>query len=156
MPLYQGLARLTARLFGRRGTPSPAEAWLARRDKATPDEVIRQHFAAMTAHDLDWLLATMSPERSRLYNDIRTIDKRRLSIAEAGVLSIAPAGADLSLPVYAHRYRSHQVVRVEFELRLTDLNERRDPTLTEGRNWAYFVMVCEGRGKPWLIADWGR
>lgn len=110
----------------------------------------------MTAHDLDWLLATMSPERARLYNDIRTVDKRRLSIAEAGVVSITPTDDGVPLPAFAQRYRSHQVLKVEYELHLTDANERRDPTIKEGRSWAYFVLVCESRGKPWLIADWGR
>ncbi len=156
MPLHEGLAKLTARLFGRREAPSPAKAWLARREKATPEEVIRQHFAAMTAHDLDWLLATMSPERARLYDDIRTVDKRRLSIAEAGVISITPAEESVPMSAFVQRYRSNMVVKVEYELHLTEAHERRDPTIQEGRNWAYFVLVCESRGKPWLIADWGR
>ncbi len=156
MPGDKGLARLRTLFFGRRGTPSPADAWLARRAKATPAEVIREHFAAMVAHDLDWILATLAPERARLYNEHRTIDKRRLTIATATVASAEPATATIPLPGFAHRYRSTLVLRVEFDLELVDQEKRRDPTVHQGRDWSYYILVTEGRGKSWLIADWGK
>lgn len=156
MPGNKGLARLRTLFFGRRGTPSPAEVWLARREKATPVDVIREHFAAMVAHDLDWILATLAPERARLYNEPRTIDKRRQTIAAASVVSSEPALAPIPLPGFAHRYRSSLVLRVEYDLELVDQEKRRDPTVRTGRDWSYYILVTEGRGKPWLIADWGR
>jgi len=156
VPGDKGLAKLRALFFGRRGTPSPAEAWLARREKATPQEVIREHFAAMEAHDLDWILATLAPERARLYNEPRTIDKRRQSIAKATVVATEPATEPIALPVFAHRYRSNLIVRVEYDLELVDRERLRDPTVRQGRDWSYYALVTEGRGKPWLIADWGR
>jgi hypothetical protein len=144
------------RLFGGRGTPSPAEAWRRRRNQATPEEVIRQYFAAMAAHDLEWLLATMAPERARLYSDVRTTDKQRLSVAAAEVLAVEPVSVDLPLPAFVRQYRLSQIFKVEFELQLVPPEQRRDPTLREGRQWSYFVLVSAGPGKPWLIADWGR
>lgn len=156
MPEHEGLGSLLRKLFRPRGTPSPAESWIARRNGMPPEEVIREHFAAMAVHDLDWILATLCPERARLYNDPRTVDRQRQTVTEAKVLSIEPAREDVPLPAYTHRYRSALAFRVEYELKLVPTEQRRDPTLREGKDWAYYVLVTESRGKPWLIADWGR
>jgi hypothetical protein len=110
----------------------------------------------MAAHDLDWLLATMAPERARLYNDPRTLDKQRKTVTGARIQVIAPAESAVPLPSFASRYQRNLVFRVEFELDLVPPEQRRDPTLREGRDWSYYILVSEGPGKPWLIADWGR
>lgn len=151
----QGLAGIWQRLFKRRGTPSPAEVWLEQRRTAAPEEVVAAHFAAIGAHDLDWILATMTPERAKLYQDVRVADKRRLTVREAQVLGTEVATGAIPVPMLAQRYRTILVLRVEFELRLVTQDERRDATLHEGRQWSYYILVTEGRGKPWLIADWG-
>lgn len=143
------------KLFGRRGAPSPAETWLRQRREAGPEEVIRQHFEAMAAHDLEWLVATMAPERARLYQDARTLDKRRLTVNAAQVLAVTPVEGGVPLPAFAARYKESALLRVEYELDLVTQEERRDPTLREGRQWAYYILVRESRGEPWLIADWG-
>ncbi len=127
---------------------------MARRTEASPDEVIGEHFAATQAHDLEWLLATMAPERARLYS-ARTVDRRRLSVREVNLLSVEEAPGAVELPGFSSRYPEQLVLRVEYELHLRSEQERRDPTLKEGRQWAYFVLVREGPGRPWLIADWG-
>jgi len=155
VPGNEVITGLWRKLFGRRGTSSPAEAWLSQRRQASPEEVIRQHFAAVAAHDLEWMLATMAPERARLYADGRTLDKRRLTVLGARVLTVEPAVDDVPLPSFSGRYRESLVLRVEFELELAPPEQRRDPTLREGLNWSFYVLVREGQGKPWLIADWG-
>lgn len=156
MPGDQGLIALLGRFFRRRGPKTPAESWLARREKAGPEEVIQEHFAAINAHDLEWILATLAPERVRLYSKPGTVDQRRQTISEAKVLGIAPADVSLELPAFAQRYRTVRVYKVDYDLKLVELEERRDPSLQEGSQWTYFVLVNESGGKPWLIADWGR
>lgn len=156
MSFHQRITRFWNRLLGRREAPSPAAEWLAVRDRALPTEVLETHFHAWKTHDLDLLLATLSPERARLYGDVRTVDKRRLTVADVQLVSVKEATAAMPLPAFAHRYRSHLVLRVEYDLTLVDRERRRDPTLKEGRDWAYYILVTESRGKPWLIADWGR
>lgn len=143
-------------LFGRREAPSPAGTWMAARSRATPEQVIRTYFEAGCAHDLDWIVATLTPERARLYQEARTVDKRRLSVRAARVLRVEAVDPAVLLPPAASRYRSRMIFRVEYELELVEPEQRRDPTLKEGADWAYFVLVTEGRGHPWLIADWGR
>ncbi|MFZ5815614.1 MAG: DUF4829 domain-containing protein [Bacillota bacterium] len=140
-------------LLGRRRKRGPAAEWMARRAEAAPGTVIREHFAAMVAHDLDWILATLTPERGRLYTGPTTIDKRRLSVRDARVLEVerAPEAPD---PVAG--YAEQLLFRVEFELELVPGEELRDPSLKAGRQWAYYLLVREKPGKPWLIADWGR
>jgi len=155
VPRNEVIGGLWRRLFGRRGTSSPAETWLSQRRQASPEEVIRQHFEAMAAHDLDWMLATMAPERARLYGDARTTDKRRLTVQAARVLAMEPALERIPLPAFSARYRETMVLRVEFEMELAPQEQRRDPTLREGRQWSFYALVREGQGKPWLIADWG-
>lgn len=140
------------RLFGRR-PDTPAAEWLARRATADPESVIREHFAALVAHDLDWILATLSPERARLYQLPTTLDKRRQTVQDARVLSVAVATDHVVLPSH---YPDQAVFRVDFELDLVESEERRDPTLQAGQQWGYFVLVREGPKKPWMIADWGR
>jgi len=156
VPGYEVATGFWRKLFGRRGPQSPAEAWLRQRRDASPEEVIRQHFAAMAAHDLDWLLATMAPERARLYNDPRTLDKRRLTVTGARVLAVEAVAKPVPLPSFADRYSANMVLRVEYELDLVEPEQRRDPSLREGRDWSYFILVSSGPGKPWAIADWGR
>ena len=114
------------------------------------------HFAAMQAHDLEAILATLAPERARLYRDHRTLDKRRLTIASAEVLAMEPAGEAVPYPAFAERYVQRTALKVEFALHLVDSEQRRDPTLGEGRQWSYYALVQEGADGPWLIADWGR
>jgi uncharacterized protein YchJ len=155
MPGHEVVTGFFRRLFGRRPN-TPAEAWLARRAGAPPEEVIRQHFAAIEAHDLDWILATLAPERARLYADTKTLDKRRQTVLKATVLAIEPTDEPVPLSAFAERYAMRQVYRVEFDLSLVEPEKRRDPTLQEGKQWAYFLLVSEGKGRPWLIADWGR
>ncbi len=142
-----------ARLFGGRRSDTPAAQWIARRPKATPEEVIQQHFEAMVAHDLEWILATLTPERARLYGGPTTMDKRRQSVRVARVLGVEPVQerAD-SVPGYAEQ----QLWRVDYDLDLVSAEDRRDPSLSEGRQWAYYLLVRHGPRKPWLIADWGR
>ncbi|HWI51662.1 MAG TPA: hypothetical protein VNT01_05930 [Symbiobacteriaceae bacterium] len=156
MPGNEVAAGFWRKLFGRRGDLTPAEAWLRQRRDASPEAVIRQHFAAMAAHDLDWLLATMAPERARLYNDPRTLDKRRQTVMDARVLSVDQVDRPVPFPSFAGRYQSRLAVKVEFELDLVEPEQRRDPTLREGRGWSYYILVSEGTGKPWLVADWGQ
>lgn len=157
MSIHQTLTHLRNRLLGRREPPSPAGTWLAERERAQPEQVLEQHFAAWVAHDLDWILATLAPERARLYTQTRTADKKRITVADARLISAQEVvNSEFSLPVFAHRYRSHLVLKVEYELRLVEPERRRDPTLKDGRDWAYYVLVTEGRGRPWMIADWGR
>ncbi|HLN64126.1 MAG TPA: DUF4829 domain-containing protein [Symbiobacteriaceae bacterium] len=156
MPRNQ-VAGFWHKLFGRRGTlPTPAETWLRQRREASPEEVLRQHFAAMEAHDADWLMATMTPERARLYGDARTLDKRRLTVSRARLLAVAESREAFTLPAMVAKYRSFQLFEVEFELDLVEPEQRRDPTLLEGRQRSYFILVQEGPGHPWLIADWGK
>ncbi|MFB5083373.1 DUF4829 domain-containing protein [Symbiobacterium thermophilum] len=145
---------LLGRLFGRRQPESPAAAWLRRRAQAEPAEVVVEHFRAIEAHDLEWILATLTPERARLYNSPSTFDRRRLSVKAARVTRVAPApdAPVARVPGYAEQ----QVFRVEYELELAPGEARRDPTLAEGPQWAYFLLVRERAGEPWLIADWGR
>lgn len=144
------------KLFGRRGAPeSPAEAWLRQRSEASPEEVLRQHFLAMQAHDQDWLTATMASERARLYNDVRTLDRRRLTVGQAKLLAVDPAPGAVPLPSFAGHYSQADVYKVTFELELVPPEQRRDPSLREGRQWAYYVLVRERQGGPWMIADWG-
>lgn len=152
MPGNEGLAGRLARLLRRWGAPSPAAT---RKGAATPEEAVQAHFAAVEAHDLESLLATLAPERARLYNDPRTLDKRRLTVVEARILGIVTAGEEVPLPAFAHRYGENVLLKVEYELRLVEQEARRDPTLREGRQWSYFALVREVPGKPWLIADWG-
>jgi len=142
-----------ARLFGGKRNDTPAAQWIARRPKATPDELIHQHFAAMVAHDLEWILATLTPERARLYGGPTTMDKRRQSIRTARVLKVEPA-AEKGDPVPG--YAEQQLWRVEYELDLVPAEDRRDPSLSEGSQWAYYLLVRQGPRQPWLIADWGR
>jgi hypothetical protein len=118
--------------------------------------VLRQHFEAIMAHDPDWLMVTMTPERARLYSDARTLDKRRLTVAAARFLALAPSSDSLPLPAFAEKYRELQVLKVEFELELVPPEQRRDPTLRDGRQWSYYILAREGPGHPWLIADWGK
>lgn len=117
---------------------------------------MRQHYEATAAHDPDWLMATMAPERARLYDDARTVDKRRLTVAGVRVLTVEPVTQAVPAPAFAARYQSTLVLRAEFELDLVPPEQRRDPSLAEGRGWSYFILVSEGPGKPWLIADWGK
>ncbi len=145
---------LLGRIFGRRQPESPAAAWLRRRAKAEPAEVVEEHFRAMVAHDLEWILATLTPQRARLYNSPATLDRRRLSVKAARVTGVTPA-ADAPV-ARVPGYEEQQVLRVEYVLELVPGEARRDPTLVEGPQWAYFVLVRERAGKPWLIADWGR
>lgn len=154
MPGQQGLKGFFGRLFGR-GTPSPAEQ-PAQRGEVDPEAAIRQHFVAIQAHDLDGILDTLAPERARLYNNPRTLDKRRLTVMEVHILHLEPADDSVPLPSFAQRYPAIQVWRVTYELKLVEPEKRRDPTLQDGEQWAYFILVSEGNGRPWLIADWGR
>lgn len=139
-------------LRGRWRDDSPAGNWLARRVKAEPETVIQEHFAAINAHDLEWILATLSPERGRLYSSPTTMDKKRLSVKEAQVLTVEPA-ADAPV-VRVPGYGEQRAWRVEYVLELA--SELRDPTLVDGRQWSYYLLVRERVGKPWMIADWGR
>lgn len=136
---------LLDRLFGRRPD---------RRAQAEPEDVVREHFAAMSAHDVDRILATLTPGRRRLYSSPATLDKKRLTVRAARVLAVSPAPDAPVEP--APGYPEQRVLRVEYELELVPPEDRRDPSLTEGRQWAYFLLVREGPGRPWLIADWGR
>lgn len=145
---------LLGRIFGRRQPESPAAAWLRRRAQAEPAEVVEEHFRAIEAHDLEWILATLTPQRARLYSGPTTLDRRRLSVKAARVTGVTPAPDAPAVRVPG--YGEQQVLRVEYELALVPGEERRDPSLVEGPQWAYFVLVREGAGKPWLIADWGR
>lgn len=143
-----------ARLFGRRREDSPAANWMARRATADPETVVREKFAAMAAHDMNWILATLTPERGRLYNGPTTLDKRRLTVRSVEVLSVQPVG---DAPVdRVPGYPEQQALRVEFSMELVPEEERRDPTLSEGAQWVYYLLVREKPGKPWMIADWGR
>lgn len=142
------------RLFGRRRDLSPAAQWLDRRTQADPESVIREHFAAIGAHDLEWILATLTPERGRLYTGPTSLDKKRLTVRSAQVLAVELApGAAVDRAV---GYDEQQVWRVEFQMELVPPDERRDPSLQEGRHWSYYLLVRENPNKPWLIADWGR
>ncbi len=156
MPLHQGLINLRAKLFGGREPPSPAQNWIAQRHKASPEEVVRTHFIAMGQHDLDWILATLTPQRARLYSGSLGVDKRRKSIVSVKVLTIEPASEEVPLPSSVERCRSVVVFKVRFEMTLVPEEERRDPSLRDGEGWAYYIVATESRGKPWLIADWGR
>lgn len=139
-------------LLGRRRDDSPAANWIARRANADPESVIREHFEAMAAHDLNWILATVTPERGRLYTGPTTVDKRRLSVKAARVVGLRP---DAEAPVEpVPGYAEQAAFRVEYELELA--SETRDPSLVEGRQWAYYLLVRSRPGKPWMIADWGR
>jgi len=127
---------------------------MRRRTQAEPADVIHEHFSAMVAHDLEWILATLTPERARLYSGPAALDRRRLSVRAARVTRVSPAP---DAPVArVPGYGEQQALRVEYELELVPPEERRDPSLVEGPQWAYFLVVREGPGKPWLIADWGR
>ncbi|MBP2020072.1 hypothetical protein J2Z79_003526 [Symbiobacterium terraclitae] len=146
--------RFLGRLFGRRQDDSPAARWMRRRTQAEPAEVVHEYFSAVVAHDLEWILATLTPERARLYSGPTTMDRRRLSVRAARVTGVSPAP---DAPVArVPGYGEQLALRVEYELELVPPEERRDPSLVEGPQWAYFLLVREGPGKPWLIADWGR
>jgi hypothetical protein len=156
--IYEGLAGFWHRLT-RRAAPSPAEAWLKQRVGATLEQVIAQHVAAINAHDLDWILTTLAPERARLYNDHRTVDRRRLSIREMRLVDIDsndPGDSVVPISPFAARYANRRILKVTYTLTLKSTEERRDPSLHEGEQWAYFILVNEGPRKPWLIVDWGR
>lgn len=155
MPGNQGLAGIVQRLLRGRA-PSPAEEWRKRWRKAPPEELIRTHFAALVAHDLEWIVATLAPERARLWNDPRTLDKRRQTVERAEVTRLEPASVSVPLPPFAPRYAEWAVWRVEFEMTLVPANQRRDPTLKEGPQWAYYVLVRPHPNQGWLVADWGR
>lgn len=127
---------------------------MARRAKADPETLIREHFAAIAAHDLDWLLATMTPERGRLYSGPTTLDRRRLTVRTVRLGEIRLADGAPVEPAVG--YPEQQVLRVSYELELVPSEERRDPTLSDGPQWGYYLLVRERAGKPWLIADWGR
>lgn len=142
------------RLFGRRREETPAASWISRRAKADPETVIREHFAAMIAHDLDWILATLTPERGRLYGGPTTLDKKRLTVRDVRVFAVEPAAGAPVEPVPG--YEEQQAFRVEYEMDLVEAEQRRDPSLREGRQWAYYLLVRKMPGKPWLVADWGR
>jgi hypothetical protein len=118
--------------------------------------VLRTHFAALVAHDLDWILATLAPERARLWNDPRTLDKRRMTVERAEVTALEPASVRVPLPPFAPRYADVSVWRVEFTLALVPSEQRRDPTLKDGPQWAYYILVRSHPNQGWLIADWGR
>lgn len=136
---------------------APAEPRREPRGAPTPEAAVRAHFAAIQAHDLAAILATLSPERGRLYEDHRTLDRRRLTIARVELLSVEPAGEAVPLPVFASRYTERLILKVEYEQELVEREERRDPTAGEGRQWAFFVLVRdEEAGDGWMIADWGR
>jgi hypothetical protein len=150
------IANLLAKLFGSREPPSPAQTWIAQRHLASPEEVVHAHFTAMGQHDLNWILATLTPERARLYGGSLSVDKRRQSIVSVKILSIEPAKEKVPLPSEIRQYRSLEVYRVRFEMTLVPQEQRRDPSLREGEDWAYYIVVTESRGKPWLIADWGK
>jgi len=126
------------------------------RGAATPEEAIRQYFAAVVAHDLESILATLCPQRARLYSDPRTMDKQRKSVAGVELLAAELVDDPVPLPSFAAQYPHHVTMRVEYDMQLVPPEARRDPTLREGRQWAYFILVSEGPGKPWLIADWGQ
>jgi hypothetical protein len=155
VPGHQGLTGLVQRLLRGRA-PSPAEEWRGRWRKAPPEELIRTHFAALVAHDLEWILATLAPERARLWNDPRTLDKRRATVEAAVVTKVEPISVQVPLPPFAVRYGEWTVWRVEFELTLVAPEQRRDPTLKEGPQWAYYILVRSHPTQGWLIADWGR
>lgn len=151
------MRNLIARLFGRRGAShAPAGPGRDVSGLETPEATVVTLFAAMQAHDLHAILRTLAPERARLYQDPRTLDKRRLTIARAEVISAEPAAEPVPFPSFAERYAERIALKVEFELNLVDSEQRRDPTLGEGRQWSYYALVQEGAGGPWLIADWGR
>lgn len=101
-------------------------------------------------------MATLAPERARLWNDPRTLDKRRQTVEQAEITRLEPASSKLPLPPFAHRYADVAVWRVEFTLTLVSAEQRRDPTLKEGPQWAYYVLVRPHPNQGWLIADWGR
>ncbi|HLN62575.1 MAG TPA: DUF4829 domain-containing protein [Symbiobacteriaceae bacterium] len=133
------------RIFGRREDPSPA----------SPEAVVREHFEAMVAHDIHRILATLAPERARLYDSPRSMDKRRLTLMDATVHAVTPTEEQVPMPAFTQRYGNCLALKVDYEIRLVPPEQRRDPTLREGRQWAYYILVSEKPGKPWLIADWG-
>jgi hypothetical protein len=98
----------------------------------------------------------LAPERARLWNDPRTLDKRRATVEAAVVTKVEPISAAVPLPPFAVRYAEWTVWRVEFELTLVAPEQRRDPTLKEGPQWAYYILVRSHPTQGWLIADWGR
>lgn len=141
------------KVLGRRRSESSAAPPVG--GAPTPEEAVRRYFAAVAAHDLEGILNTLCPQRARLYSDARTLDRRRQSVAGVEVLSVEPADVSVPLPPYAEAYPHQVTLRVEYAMRLVPPEQRRDPTLREGRQWIYFLLVSEGSGKPWLIADWG-
>ena len=145
---------LFGRLFGRSRDDTPAARWMRRRAQAEPEDVVREYFAAMIAHDLEWMLATFTPERCRLYTGPTTLDRKRLSVKGARITGVSPA-ADAPVGRVAG-YGEQRALRVEYELDLVPAEERRDPSLVDGPQWAYFLLVRQRPGQPWLIADWGR
>ena len=156
MPGDEVVRRFRLPFFGRRGAPSPAALWLARADQATPEEVVQQYFAGVNAHDLDLMLATMTPERAKLHAAPTTVDRRRQSVAEARIIAVEQSQESVPLQALGPKYRHTVVLKVTYALRLAAVEERKDPTLREGQDWAYFVLVAEDPGKRWMIADWGR
>lgn len=144
------------RFFGRRGQEDSTPAEGPTKGAATPEEALNQYFAAVAAHDLDGILRVLCPERARLYGNFRTMDRQRKSVAAAAMLAAEPVDLPVTLPNYASQYPQRVALRVEYELQLVPPEQRRDPTLREGKQWAYFILVSEGPGKPWLIADWGQ
>ena len=71
----------------------------------------------------------------------------------AKLLTVAAVDDPVPLPAYAGQYAETAVLKVEYDLNLVAPEQRRDPTLREGRQWSYFLLVSEGPGKPWLIAS---
>jgi hypothetical protein len=150
----KGIARLWQWLFGPRTHRSPAESYLQRRDALTPEEVLGEHFAAIRAHDLEWITATLAPERAKLYERPQTLDKRRQTIADFTLHGIEATDDRPTLPTVVQRYPELRILRVEFSLTLVPREQRRDPSLQEGHQSAYYALVRRSKG-AWMILDWG-
>ncbi|MDB4894187.1 MAG: hypothetical protein JWN15_449 [Firmicutes bacterium] len=116
---------------------------------------MQRHFAGIAAHDLEEILATLAPQRARLYSDHRTVDRRRLTVNSAKLLSVQAVDDPVPVPAYTAQYAETAVLKVDYDLNLVEPEQRRDPTLREGRQWSYYIVVCAGPGQPWLIVDWG-
>lgn len=116
---------------------------------------MQRHFAGIAAHDLEEILATLTPQRARLYGAPGMVDRRRQTVNSAKLLKVAAVDDPVPLPAYTAQYAEKAVLKVEYDLNLVEPEQRRDPTLREGRQWSYYIVVCEGPGQPWLIADWG-
>jgi hypothetical protein len=116
---------------------------------------MQRHFAGIAAHDLEEILATLAPQRVRLYTAPGTVDRRRLTVNSAKLLAVQAVDDPVPLPAYAAQYAETAVLKVEYDLNLVEPEQRRDPTLREGRQWSYYIVVREGPEQPWLIVDWG-